>query len=191
MAVLLPRVALSLAATWRASRAAANFALPLDDAYFRRLLQAQSTQPILARVIPYSYRVPSGALAGLRTVLEQRFGPRVVMRLCDPIVLGAEDDPDGLRAAASPPPGGSSFVRVALFPLTATPERENHGAFVRALGRMATGGDSLVVMVDEGGFRQRFTGADGDARLAQRRDAWRRMLQDEGVMPEFIDLSES
>jgi hypothetical protein len=189
LVVLLPRIALSVAAKWRASRAAANFALPLDDAYFHRLLQAQSTQPIVARVLPYSYHLPGAALTSLRTALEQRFGPRVVMRVCEPVALGAEDDADGLRAAAAPPPADSSFVRVALFPLTATPERENHGAFVRALGRLAPHDGALVVMVDESTFRQRFTGSDGDARLVQRRDAWRRMLQDLGVVPEFVDLS--
>jgi hypothetical protein len=189
LVVIVPRVALSLAAKWRATRAASNVALPLDDPYFRRLLQSQSTQAVVARVLPYSYHVQSGALTSLRTVLEQRFGPRVVMRVCEPVALGAEHDADGLRAAAAPPPTDSSFVRVALFTLTATPERENHGAFVRALGRLTTGDGALVAMVDESGFRQRFTGSYGDARLVQRRDAWRRMLQDEGVEPEFIDLT--
>ena len=48
----------------------------------------------------------------------------------------------------------------------------------------------LRVLVDESGFRRRFTGAEGATRLAQRRTAWERLLRDEGVEPLFVDLAE-
>ena len=45
----------------------------------------------------------------------------------------------------------------------------------------------LRVLVDETDFRSRF-GPAGEARRAQRRDAWRRLLADEGLEPAFVDL---
>ncbi len=37
-------------------------------------------------------------------------------------------------------------------------------------------------------FRAHF-GASGEERRAERRDAWRRMLSDEGLEPEFVDFT--
>jgi hypothetical protein len=86
------------------------------------------------------------------------------------------------------PPAPRSIV-VALFALTATPERENHGAFVQALAARAPVGQRLVVLVDESGFRARFGGADGATRREQRRAAWRQMLGELGQAPVFVDLA--
>jgi hypothetical protein len=46
----------------------------------------------------------------------------------------------------------------------------------------------LRVWVDETDFRAHF-GASGEERRAERRDAWRRMLSDEGLEPEFVDFT--
>lgn len=181
--VLLPRAALSIAAAWRARRMSARMALPLGDGYFRRLLQAQCGQRIAVQVLPYSYRLPPALLPGLQSALEQALDARVALQLAPPVALGDEDE---IIVSAAPVNGETPPVRVALFPLTATPERESHGAFVRALSASA---GTLLVLVDESGFRQRFRGAEGEARRAQRRGAWQRMLQDEGQSPLFADLS--
>ena len=182
--VLLPRLVLSAMAGWRARRLSARMPLPLADGYFRRLLQAHSGQLLAVQVLPYSYRLPPAMLPGLRAALEQALGARVAPQLAESVALGGEDAMDVAPAATNgaPPP-----VRVALFPLTATPERENHGAFVRALA--ASSAARLLVLVDESGFRERFRGADGEARRMQRRGAWQRMLHDEGQAPLFADLS--
>jgi hypothetical protein len=83
-----------------------------------------------------------------------------------------------------------------LFAATATPERETHGAFVRALQKALSekalsGSVSLHVLVDESGLRQRSAAAsDAELRLTQRRAAWQRMLHDLSLpAPQFIDLS--
>jgi hypothetical protein len=75
-----------------------------------------------------------------------------------------------------------------LFSLAATPERENHGAFVHTLAQRI-GAERLYILVDEAGFRERFNGADLATRLAQRRSAWVAMLSAEGQEAAFVDLS--
>ena len=75
-------------------------------------------------------------------------------------------------------------VVVAMFPLTATPERETHGRFVEALAEAAE--RAPVVLVDESAFRQRF----GDSpRLAERRNAWRSLFAPMGIAAVFADLA--
>jgi hypothetical protein len=64
---------------------------------------------------------------------------------------------------------------VALFPLSATPERESHGAFLAALRRAH--GTPTSVLIDESGWRERF-GASAVRRLAERRELWRRFAQE-------------
>lgn len=183
LGVLLPRLLLSATAAWRARRLAGRIALPLGEPYFRRLLQAQAGQFLAVQVLPYSYEVAMDRVPALRMLLEQALGARVAPQLAAPVALGGEDE---LPAALPPPPGAVPPVRVALFPLTATPERENHGAFVRKLSASA---GQLLVVVDESGFRRRFGGADGETRRLQRRTAWQRMLHDEGHAPLFVDLA--
>jgi hypothetical protein len=176
--VILPRLALAAFAAWRARRLAAALPLALDEAYFRRLLQGRSGRALSVQVLPYSYHPAPELRSGLRTVLERRLASTVALDVAEPVALGGEDE---LQLDAD-----SAAVPVALFSLTATPERENHGAFVRALARARAG---LIVLVDESGFRHRFEGGDGAERLQQRRSAWQRMLQDEGQSAEFVDLA--
>ncbi|MCW7540364.1 DUF2868 domain-containing protein [Aquabacterium sp. A7-Y] len=181
LAVVLPRCLLAAAAAWRAARLVRDFPLSLDSPYFQRLRQALSGEVNPVQVLPYSYELPAALQAGLQRCL----GPGAAVQLLPGVPLGGEDDLPRRLAAA---PGASPTVRrVALFALTATPERENHGAFVRALMRAQANGGELQVLVDESGFRQRF-GAD-ERRLAQRRTAWREMLQEQGQSPLFVDLS--
>ncbi|HUX23570.1 MAG TPA: hypothetical protein VMV87_03050, partial [Burkholderiales bacterium] len=81
-------------------------------------------------------------------------------------------------------PGTAVALVVALFPLTATPERENHGAFIGALAARLPRATPLAVLVDESAFAQRF----GAERRSERRAAWQRMLAETGRQPVFVDL---
>ncbi|MEO8124468.1 MAG: DUF2868 domain-containing protein [Burkholderiales bacterium] len=182
-AIVLPRAVLSAIAKTRASRLARRFPLPLTDAYYRRLLP-RPAEGVPVCVLPYSYQFPEARLGALQLAIEEQTGARVVLEVADSIAPGGEDDLDTLL----PPEAADAHSLIALFPLTATPERETHGAFVRALSAHHTAGTPLRVLVDETDFRTRF-GAEGEARLAQRHDAWRRLFADEGLEPEFIDLT--
>lgn len=181
-AIVLPRVVLGALAHARAKRLARSFPLSLTDSYYRRLLP-RPTEGVSVCVLPYSYHFPEARLPALRALIEQQLAARAALEVVDSLPPGAEDDLESLLPAEA----ADAQTLIALFSLTATPEHETHGAFVRALAARAGDNARLQVMVDETDFRARF-GADGDVRLSQRRDAWRRLLEDAGVEAQFIDL---
>jgi hypothetical protein len=185
LAVVLPRLALSAWAAWRARRAAAHRMLPLDEPYFRTLLR---DGPAVARpvtVLPYSYTLGPPQVQALPRALVDAIGPGAQPHLEPSLPLGAED--------ALPPTAledGRADV-AALFAATATPERETHGAFVRTLANALGDKATLSVLVDESALRRHSQGAaDAELRLTQRRAAWQRMLHDLSLpAPRFIDLT--
>ncbi len=187
--VVLPRLLLAAWAGLRARWLAGRFPLALDDPYFERLLRAHRDTPVLAQVLPYSYRLPLANEPGLHALLDRAFGPKLALHVAPPLPLGAEDAPERLLPAEETAPD----VVVALLPLASTPERENHGAFLESLARVLPAGARLVVLIDESGFHQRLSGADAKARLAQRRQAWQRLLADTAIAEAppalFSDLS--
>lgn len=183
--VALPRLALAAWNALRARQAAQRLELPLDDPYYVRLRNAALTTPWPVTVLPYSYRLGGPQQAGLAAALVDVLGPGVQPQLAEALPLGAEDDlPRGL-------PTELADTAVALFALTATPERETHGAFLRELARHLPMRSSLYVLVDESGYRQGLgAAADASARLAQRREAWQRLLQELSLpAPRFVDLT--
>jgi hypothetical protein len=101
----------------------------------------------------------------------------VRLRVHDAVPFGTEDEAPAL--GATPP----SAV-VALFDLASTPEPEHHGRFIDTV-RAATKAP-LVVLVDEAAFRRRFAGLP--ERLAERRDAWRKLAHARGAALVCADL---
>ncbi len=192
-AVLLPRALLALVQALRARHTARRFELPLDDPYFRRLARTLGGGRTVLHVLPYSYQGPSDAAGRLRASLDERFGPNLNVRMASVLALGAEDDAALLaREVAQAAP---TDMVAALFALTATPERETHGAFVQALAAARGPAAECLVLVDASGFRRRFGGPADDAdthdpqsRMGQRRQAWQRMLAPLGHEPVFVDL---
>jgi hypothetical protein len=184
-AVVLPRMLLAARAAWRARQWSQRLPLPDDDG-LRRLLRAASGQRLTLAVLPYSYRLAASREPALRQQLDHLWGPGVLMQLQPSLPMGAEDElPRHL-------PAPLADRVVVLFAMTATPERETHGAFLRALAALrGPGAVPLEVLVDESGFRQRLTGATLAERLAQRRAAWQALLDAVGPAPlaaRFIDL---
>ncbi|MFN6993235.1 MAG: DUF2868 domain-containing protein [Aquincola tertiaricarbonis] len=163
--VLLPRLVLALGAAIRVHRLAGHFPLPIDDAYSQRLLRSHRGGAVLLRVQPVQYRLPAVAIDGLQRVLRHSFGEQARLQLAEPLHEG--DD-----AGHGAPPA------MLLFALSATPERETHGAAAEAW-------PAARLLVDTSGFAQRF----GAARAQQRREAWQRMLAGLGRTPVFIDLA--
>jgi hypothetical protein len=183
--VIVPRLALAAVSAWRSRRARAALALPLDEPYFRALLRDGPALPRPVTVLPYSYTLAAAQIEVLPKRLVDVFGPGAQPRVQSALPLGAEDDlPRDLLQSV---PADVA----ALFAATATPERESHGAFVRALQDQLGRRAALTVLVDESGWRQRIGNAsDAELRLTQRRAAWQRMLHDLSLpAPRFIDLS--
>ena len=183
--VIAPRLALAAWAAWRAHRAATGLGLPLDEPYFRALLRDGPQRPRPVTVLPYSYTLGAAQQAGLAQALASVIGPGAQPRLVPSLPLGAEDD---LKLHL---PSGLAPDVAALFAASATPERETHGAFVRALAAALPRGSQLAVLVDESGLRQHVgRAADAELRLTQRRAAWQRLLHDLSLpAPRFIDLA--
>jgi hypothetical protein len=182
LAVVLPRLALSAVSAWQARRLAQDLPLPDDDGLHRQLRAAAGQRrPVL--VLPYSYQLDAAQQAPLLAALDAAWGPGVMSQLQASLAMGAEDDLPGHLPAQLP------ATVVALFALTATPERETHGAFLRALASRVGPPDGLAVMVDESGFRQRLAGAMLAERLAQRRAAWQALVASQGLSARFVDLS--
>jgi hypothetical protein len=185
MAVIAPRLALAAWAGWRARRAAAGLALALDEPYFRALLRDGPQRPRPVSVLPYSYTLGVAQQAALGPALATAIGPGSQPHLAPSLPLGAEDD------LTRHLPGDLALDVAVLFAASATPERESHGAFVRALVAALPRGAQLTVLVDESGLRQH-TGraSDAELRLTQRRAAWQRLLHDLSLpAPRFIDLA--
>ena len=176
--VVLPRLLLA-AGCWLVERyRASRWPLPLDEPYFQRLLHGLREAPMRVRVLPYSFQPTDASQRALDGLLERVFGARITVVHAAPVAYGSEDT---LRQTISS--DGSHDVTIALFSLAATPEDENHGAFIATL---AAGPGALATMVDESAFRSRF--ADQPRRIDERRDAWRRMLAAHRLEPVFADL---
>jgi hypothetical protein len=183
LVVLVPRALLALSAwmsTWRLER---RLPLPLDDAYFQRLLRTFKGESAAVRVVPYSYQLAPQSVLGLREIVTSVFGPKAEVTIAPSVAFGEED--------ALPPdlvPSTGVALAAALFTLTATPEAENHGTFLAAVTGALAQGTPLAALIDEAGFRQRFAGQE--VRLEERRNAWRQMLAARKVEPVFVDLTQ-
>jgi hypothetical protein len=182
--VVAPRLLLAAWSFARARRAESQLALPLDEPYFRALLRDGPAPPQPLTVLPYSVTLGGAQRAALLPALREAIGPGVQLRLHDMLPLGAEDE------LARHLPADLAPEVAVLFAASATPERETHGAFVRALVDALAGRASVHVLVDESGFRERVGGAaDAELRLTQRRAAWQRLMHDLSLPPpKFVDL---
>jgi hypothetical protein len=181
--ILVPRGVLALG-TWLVQRRLERrLPLPLDDAYFQRLLRAFKGEHAAVRVMPYSYQLAPQSTLGLREIVTRVFGPKAEVSIASSVAFGEED-----TLPADLVPATGIALAATLFSLTATPEAENHGTFVAAVTAALTPGTPLIALIDEAGFRQRFAGQP--ARLEERRSTWRQMLAAQNVEPVFVDLGE-
>lgn len=184
-AIVVPRLLLALWAAARAQRHALTISLPLDEPYFTRLRHAARATPQPVTVLPYSYQLGAAEQAALGAALVDVIGPGAQPQVSQSLPLGAEDDLHHLL------PAQLADTVVALFAMTATPERETHGAFARALAAALPPRCALHVVIDESGFRRnQGSGSDAELRLRQRRSAWERLLQDLSLPPpRFVNLA--
>jgi hypothetical protein len=182
--VVLPRLALAGVARLRERQLSRRFPIALDEPYFRRLLAGFSPYRMQLRVLPYSYTMDEVSLRGLREASRALLGDNTDVSVRPAVPFGAESSAaTGLDATDR-----TVALSAALFNLAATPEHENHGAFLDLL-RAATG-PRLVALVDEASYKRRL----GDApaardRLAERRSAWSAFCSAHNVPVAFVDLA--
>jgi hypothetical protein len=179
--VLAPRLLLGLG-TWLAERRlAARFPVALAEPYFQRLTRPLGREPARLRIIPYSYQLPPQAVLGLQAIAARLFGANVEVSVAPSVAWGGEDElPTELL-----PPGPLALVAI-VFGLAATPEPENHGAFVHAVASNVAPDTTVIAVVDESTLQRRFSQLP--ERLEERREAWRAMLAGHGLAPVLVNL---
>jgi hypothetical protein len=195
--VLLPRLAMAAWSAWRARQLARKTPLAADDPWRRRLLQQHAHTrrgaALRVQVLPYSLGLAPAQLPALAEALAEALGPELALDPLPGLPLGGEDELAVHWPVPDPASSGptSPGALVLLFKLAATPERETHGACLRAvLARCAASHPPLrcLVVIDESTFRQRLDRADLATRLAQRRAAWQSLLAESSQVPVFADL---
>lgn len=189
LVVIAPRLLLAGLAGWRERRLTSNFPLSLDEPYFRRLTAPFARGPARMRVMPYSYTVDEVSEAGLRRIALALLGDRAEIALRPSVAYGAESAAvDGLDLSDA-----RIAANVALFSLAATPETENHGAFLdvlKAVLQPETGARPLLVVIDESGYRRRLGAQSGvSERLDERRSAWMTFCAARGLAATCTDLT--
>jgi hypothetical protein len=179
--VVLPRLALAVGCGIVERHRASRLRVALDEPYTQRLTRAWQGGPARVYVHPYSHTPEAASITGLEAMLARALGGSATMSVAPSVDYGEEDT---LAHAAATPADGPV---VALFNMVATPEREAHGAFVAALAARVAGTQPLLVVVDESAFRARF--GNDEARVAERRLAWRDVLASSRIVPAFVDLA--
>ncbi|MBK8991406.1 MAG: DUF2868 domain-containing protein [Gammaproteobacteria bacterium] len=177
--VAIPRMLLALWNVWRSRRLSCRFPLSLDDGYFRSLLRAQRDVTANVRIVPYACEPAEAATDSLEGLVGAAIGGPAVVNVETPVPFGGEDEP-----ALLPAPHADTTHLLVLFDLGATPEEENHGAFIKTIeDRSAL---RAVLVVNESGFIRRF-GANSSRHLA-RREAWATFASSLGRVPLFVSL---
>ena len=179
--VVMPRLLLAAIAHWRASRRSHRFPLDLQQPYFRKLGdKTVSGEPGVLRVIPYSFTLDEARDRGLRSVAAMLLGDEARVMLRPPAAYG--DEPaDSLQGADLNDPSVSQTA--VLFNLAATPENENHGAFLSALARQST--RPIMALIDESGLLDKF---GNDERHAQRIALWQEFCRFHRVPASIVNL---
>lgn len=178
--VVLPRCVLSLLAGWTARRLATHFPLDLEQPYFRALHDTMGGTPGVLRVLPYSFTIDEVRAKGLPAIAASLLGERASVRLAPALAYG-EDPAELLRDVDLD--DKEITLTAVLFNLAATPEPDNHGAFLDYLVRAAPRG--FTVLIDESGFATR---AGSEARVAERVALWRGFCTFHKVPPTFVNL---
>lgn len=177
--VILPRLLLASLAGWRQRSLERCLPLDLKEPYFQRLLGGFRREAAVVAVLPYSFSLTPQMALLLQQVVQRLFGPKAELSITESIAFGGEDE---LPAAAL---AKGASLHLVIFNLAATPEEENHGTLLRKLGETMPG--TLLVLVDESAFLQRFAGQP--ERLAERRKLWLRFLAAVPVRHVLCDLS--
>jgi hypothetical protein len=166
--VILPRLVLAGVAHWRARRLAANFPLDLEQPYFSQLRGKMGGPAGVLRVLPYSFTLDEARDKGLATLAAMLLGDQARLMLRPSTHYG--DEPrEALADTRLDDPNVS--LTVVLFNLAATPEKENHGAFIEYLMRAAPRG--VAVLVDESSLVARLGDqAEGKRRVDERIALW-------------------
>lgn len=186
--VILPRLLLAGFAAWRSTRLSRRIAIDVQLPYYRQLAEqiGMGAGPTELRVLPYSFTLDEARDRGLSAIARQMFGERTRVMLRPSVPYG-----DDAGAVPAEPPTDATqaaqTVTAALFNLAATPEKENHGAFLETMRRQPSPG--MLVLLDESALLERSASqAGGDTRLAERIALWRQFCGHHGIQASVVNL---
>jgi hypothetical protein len=178
---VVPRLVLAALAQWRASRLKRRFPLDLSAPYFRTLGPGGAAGgAVILRVFPYSFTVDAARDKALGELARAALGADARLMLRPSCPYG-EDPHELLQGELFDDPDVAATA--ALFNLAATPEKENHGAFLDYLVRRCP--RVPAAMIDIASFAQH--GADQD-RLAERMALWREFCRYHRTPAQFVNL---
>lgn len=165
--VVLPRLALAAMAWVKERRLRQHLPLDLNQPYFRQLTAGlDGAAAAWVQVFPYSFALNAAHQQGLLKIARSLWGENTQVQ-CQTSTAYGED-------AVLPPPnaaGPAASLTVALFNLSATPERENQGEFLDQLTRISAG--NLALWVDDSAYSERLGSQTGGTdRLNERQALW-------------------
>ncbi|CDG80672.1 DUF2868 domain-containing protein [Janthinobacterium agaricidamnosum] len=183
--VVVPRIVLALISNWQAQRLATTFPLDLEQPYFRKFNETMGTVTGgVLRVLPYSFSVDEARDKGLAAIAVTLFGEQARLMLRPSTAYGEE--PQEVLADTRLNDSEVNLTAV-LFNLTATPEKENHGAFLDYLVRQSARG--IAVLIDVSNFLERVgSQPDAKARLAERVALWQQFCHFHRAPATIVDL---
>lgn len=177
--VIVPRLVLGAIAHWQAHRRAARIAIDLEQPYFRQLRVKMGGPAGVLRVLPYSFTIDEARDRGLAAVAAMLLGENAGIMLRPPSAYG--DEPEPLPAGAD----AGVTMTAALFNLAATPERENHGAFI---DHLLAATPHATVLIDESSLVERLGAQAGVARIDERIALWRQFCAHHHATPVVVNL---
>ncbi len=177
LAVVGPRLALTIASAARALRLGHSLDVRPDGGSFRVLRDPLQGSGRHLVVVPYSRELDGLDGDALLSLLHDVLGAGAAVEVRGKVPWGED----------SRPPAMGEHATAILFSSVQLPESEVHGQFVRDVRRDAATGAAVVALVDAAAWRRRFGPAERE-RAAERRRAWDLVLGGTGVPILHLDL---
>ncbi len=165
--IILPRTLLAVAAWRRKTRLATDMRLPVNEPYFRRLLNPYRGKGLFVDVLAYSHRLKE-ADDRLMTFLNDAFGVLADIHVGSSVPYGA-------RPPDFPSDPDRALCAVVLFNVAQAPE-ETHSEFLEELKatiRDRGRSNMLLVVLDCEAYAQ----IDHEKRLNERCQSWATLVQ--------------
>ena len=185
--VILPRLGLAGVAHWRARRLQRDFPLSLAQPYFCQLVAQLGGAGGVMQVLPYSFALDPARTGSLAQIAGMLLGERARVIVVASTAYGT--DTTGTDDATMAP-ADDVVITAVLFNLAATPETQNHGAFLdHVMKTTHAAGRQMLVLLDESGYRERLGDQAGSvARIAERVTLWQSFCQQHQLRATIVDL---
>jgi hypothetical protein len=181
--VVLPRLLLALIAGWKAGSLAKRFPIDLGQPYFRKLTaHLGRSEASILRIFPYSFTVDETRDRNLAAIAQMLIGEQSRVMLRPSTAYG--ELPQDIAADKD------IALTAALFNMNATPEKENHGAFLAELARSRPHASApFFALIDESAYMERIGGqAGGEQRLRERAALWMQFCEMHKVQAIVVNL---